>query len=182
MASAARQRGGKQAKKHGDDAEAVVVRHYHSFALRTGVADMVKLETPTKQTSDGKIIYTKKSRSDCMGMMLDGTARSVAEEIKSFGRPLTPKGPTPFPLDKIKPHQREHLERTHRFGGISVLTMVDPFNYVYVVPWEYVRGRTGTLSLDDVKAYRVMPDKYLVAYAKNRGAEPKKKPNVKVEP
>jgi hypothetical protein len=174
MASATRQRGGRRAKKNGDDAETVVVLHYHSFALRAGVADMVKLETPTKQTSEGKIIYTKKSRSDCMGMMLDGSARAIAEEIKSFGRPLTSKGPSPFPLGKIQPHQREHLERTHRFGGISVLTMVDPFNYVYVVPWEYVRGRSGMLSLEDVKKYRVMPDKYLVSYAnaKKRGPGP----------
>lgn len=146
------------------------MRHYHAYALRAGVADMWKIPTPTARRKDRTIIYIAQSRTDCAGLMLDGSGRFVAEEIKSFGRPLTKKGQSAFRLSEVKAHQRAFLDQVMNSGGVSVLTLVDVYSTVYQLPWAEVRKleilqEKTTLSLSEVKRWKVSIKGYMSVFS-----------------
>jgi penicillin-binding protein-related factor A (putative recombinase) len=144
---------GAQNQERGQQTEKVM-DGYHIAARQLGVADLFKVPTPTTIGEGGKIIFTKKSKTDFVGFTLDGTARHVAEEVKSHMEPGD------FKMHKVEPHQRAYLEKVHAAGGIAVLTIVDRLWQVYVLEWDNIKTRTS-LSYDDLRPRLVRPQMYL---------------------
>jgi penicillin-binding protein-related factor A (putative recombinase) len=147
---------GSQNQGRGEMAEGIL-KAYHQEARARKVAWLTKVPTPTQIGQGGKMIYTTKSTVDFVGMMLDGSARFVAEEVKSFFEG------TRFSMSNVKPHQRAFLDGVHDAGGVAVLTVADKLWQIYVCPWGEVRSKTS-LTYDDLRDYRVRPPQYLSRY------------------
>lgn len=149
---------GRMNELRGRQTEAIV-EAYHIAAKQLGVARLIKLPTPTKRGDGGQIIFTKRSAVDFVGMMLDGTARHVAEEVKSFY-----DGPS-FTMGRVEAHQRQYLDMVQNAGGVAVLTLVDKLSQVYVLDWSVVRTKVS-LTWDDLREERVRPAEYLKRYVR----------------
>lgn len=130
-----------------------ILKGYHLESHHRRVAHLDKVPTPTAVVK-GKVIYATKSTVDFIGYMMDGSARFVAEEVKSFFEVGS------FAMSRVKPHQRAYLDGVHASGGVAVLTIVDRIWQVYVCPWELVRAR-ASLSYEDLREFRVRPPTYL---------------------
>lgn len=98
------------------------------------VADIWKVPTPAEWVK-GKLIYTKPSVTDYVGIMLDGSGRLVAEEAKSIEDDV-------LYLSSVKPHQRGFLDRTERAHGIALLTVIGKQG-VWSFRWQDVQSRTS---------------------------------------
>lgn len=129
-----------------------IVEVYHAVARASGVADLFKVPTPTARR-EGAIVYAKKSVTDYVGVLLGGSGKHVAEEVKTISE-------WPLAMSVVKSHQRGYLDRTVRAGGVGVLTIVGPVARVYVIPWSVARGLT---SVDEAKAreWICSPESYL---------------------
>lgn len=162
----------KRSQKHlGDQAEEVF-RQYALISLKRRIARLDKLPTPAKNVG-GKIVYCEKSTVDYIGMMLDGSGRHVAVEVKRCSG-------TSFPLANLKHHQRQYLEHTDANGGVAALALVCPeFSgaEVFVVPWREVsawiererKGGPKSVNRDLWQPFRVSPVSLLASFCEIPG-------------
>ncbi len=142
---------GAKAQHNGDQSEEAM-KAFHLLARASDVAVLHK-QFPPARLIGGKLVYLQKSTVDFVGMMLDGSGRYIAEEVKSF------EGAR-FSLSKVLHHQRAHLDSTLLSGGLALLVVLDPLRRVHLLPWEEARG-LGGVGHDDLEGWRVTPKSYL---------------------
>lgn len=160
----ARARGGR-------DAEAFV-EVFHDACLAAGVAFVRKLPTPyvvERRNPDGTFVgrYTRRTKGDYEGVLLDGSKRKIAAELKSDADPAGK-----LYLRELRDHQRAALEAAAARGDVAVLLVVlgaGPRRALHAVPWSVAR-ECRVLTAADLAPWRVRPcAAYLEHFARKRG-------------
>lgn len=161
-----------------------LVEQLNKICKTAGVAEVFKVSSHikiTKTLGGGRVVgvLTGKSVVDCLGVMLDGTGRLVAVEVKhvDVGAPLKSGAPAAwrFALSQLKPHQRELLARIHAAGGVALVLVVHG-GWAYALPWPVVaaaleRGQ-ASLSAAELELHRCPPGlPYLAPWGKPPGLE-----------
>jgi len=125
---------GRRRKATGDSAEARVDA-IHAACRLAGVASLHRIPTEVVvQRRGARIVggfHRRRATVDYTGVMLDGTGRHVAVEVKSVAPGKTG---TTLPLRVLEPHQREALTETDAAGGVAVVLVVSGPK-VYAIPW-----------------------------------------------
>lgn len=164
-------RNAQRSSRSGSRAELVVISTYHRAALARGVAEMEKIPTPYVRvgptTEDGTFSarVSKKSSVDCMGLSLSGPPRAIREEVKGVTTRNARGEFEPFEVARVKPHQREALDRALRGGHVAIVSVVfgeSPAETVCCVPWAWLRDRRR-VRLAELRQFVVSPATYLDA-------------------
>ncbi len=132
----------RDAEAHGRAGEAVVAQ-YCVAAAEHHIARLHQIATPTRG-QNGRRRFSAKATVDFLGVLLDGSGRHVALEVK------TTTGGEPLALSRVDDHQRDDLDTVLGAGGLALLAPV--FGEacgavllrprVYVVEWGKVCART----------------------------------------
>ena len=145
--------------KGGSAAEAAV-EACNAACKIAGVAELWRHATPTRIVGPGRTsIFSAKATVDYSGIMLDGTGRAVAVEVKRLSTKTLR-----LPLSRIEPHQRAHLATVHASGGVAVVLVVHAAR-LYAVPWGVVAEHKVSVPGDVVARYAAGPV-YLRAWAR----------------
>lgn len=155
-------RGANSSAAKGAQAEALLAG-YHLCARQHGIAQLWRTQAPAKHIGEGRVVFEGPGVTDFLGLMLDGTGRLVAEEVKALGW-----GQERLSLSQVKEHQRACLEATLAGGGVAVLTVVRPYGVVSVVPWAEARRVRG-LGPNELDAWRVHAASYLRSFVRSPG-------------
>lgn len=148
--------GRARAQRSGATGEAIVDALRDAARLRR-CADVRPIPTPTVG-ANGARRFVARSTVDALGYLLDGTARVVAEEVKTCAAKRR------FQLREVEPHQAAYLDGVERAGGVAVLTVVyGPARLVSVHAWRDVRTLVS-LGPDELAACRVTAATYLARF------------------
>jgi len=128
----------QRARKRVGDATEDHVAALNAACRLARVADLHKVPTDVVvQRAGSRIVgafYRQRATVDYLGIMLDGSGRGVAVEVKHVE--LGKRGPS-LPLSRLEAHQRDALEVVDRAGGVAVVLVVAA-GRLYAVPWSMV--------------------------------------------
>ena len=134
----------------------------HAICEHTGVAVVRRVSSHLRLVGAGRVVATRRSTVDCLGVLRGG--RAVAVEIKSCsdGR---------LRLSQLPDHQRAELARVDKAGGVALVLVVRPLPpAAYAVPWAVVarvvaEGR-ASLGPDELAPWLCDPRRpYLARWA-----------------
>jgi hypothetical protein len=182
-APTAHQIAGRRAQTSGKVGEAIAER-LHAVCAREGVAQVWAVSSHLRIVGPalhGALVCrpTGPSVVDCLGVMLDGSGRLVAVEIKHVAEEPTGTGrrlaALRLDLARLKEHQRAHLAGVHQAGGVAVLLVPVSDLVAFAVPWPAVAEalEAGARSLDEdtLRRHQVQPWRpYLARWARTEAA------------
>lgn len=130
-----------------------LVKLYNDHAKLDLIAEIEKIPTPTVYTPRG-LIHSKKSTVDYLGFTLDGQAKIVAIEVKTYFNSDT------YPLEEIPEHQRDFLNTVYESNGYAFLALIFKDGFLRLIPWIDIRD-LSTISMEDSTEYKTTISNYL---------------------
>lgn len=163
--SAARVRGGRAALDASVRWEQYLERE-HQRAAVAGLATLWQVGRPTIGYDDkGAPVYGT-TGPDFVGLLLDGSARTVAVEAKS-------RGERRLSRDDLGARQREDLAAVDAAAGLALVAVELRGVGRYVLPWRELearwnraRGTVGSVGAEELEGFNLLdhPAGYLAAF------------------
>jgi len=131
-----------------------LVKLYNDHAQRNLIACLEKIPTPTVYTPRG-LVHSSKSTVDFLGFTLDGQAKIIAIEVKTYFSSNT------FPLQEMPDHQRSFLNTIYESNGYSYLALIFKDGFLRLIPWIDIR-ELSEISMSDSDSYKTKISDYLL--------------------